>query len=277
MNDRQPPLYLITGIILGVVVGLLLSYFVFPVRYTDTEPYSLSAAQKAVYRGLVARTYLYEADSGRAFSRLSLLQDADIGTELVTQAQQVLAANGDPIVARGLALLASAITQPGLQITPLAMIEPTLPPVVVTTPTIAATLTPVPATATPFVTFTPRPSATARPTQSSPYKLIAQNEVCDVPGQANLLMVYVFDSNGDGVPGVKIEISLPSGGSSYFYTGFYSEINFGYADYVMLPDQEYQIRVGEAGELVKGLKVPQCTASDGQKFDGGLEIKFKQQ
>lgn len=277
MSNRQPPLYLITGIIIGVLVGLFFSYVVLPLHYMDTEPYSLSNSQKAIYRNQVARAYLYEADSGRAFSRLNLLQDVDTGSELVAQAQQLLAVDGDPIAARGLALLVSAITQPGFQITPLVVATPTLKLVIQITPTILATRTPIQATTTPFATFTPRPTATAKPTQSSPYKKISQNEVCGNPAQTNLLMVYIFNPDGDGVIGIRVEISLPDGGSSYFYTGFYPEINPGYADYEMLPDEEYQIRVGEAGEVIKGLKAPQCTDSKGKSFTGGLEIKFKQQ
>jgi hypothetical protein len=277
MNDRQPPLYLITGIVVGVLLGLFLSYFIFPIRYVNTEPATLSDSQKTIYRDLVARSYLYEADLGRAFSRLALLKDVNSASSLVQQAQQVVAAGEDPTAARGLALLASAYTQPNLQITPLSISTPIPSVVIELTPAILATKTPVQPTVTPFATFTPRPTATAKPTQSSPYKLASQKEICDNSAQNDQLMIYVFSPAGDGVAGVKIEVSLPNGGSSSFYTGFYPEINPGYADFEMLQGETYQVRVGEAGEIISGIKPPQCTGSGGQSFTGGLELKFKQQ
>jgi hypothetical protein len=105
-----PPLYLITGILFGLLCGLALSYWVFPVRYSDTAPAMLSESQKAVYRSLVGRAYLYEADPQRAFSRLNLLGDQEMGSALVIQAQQMLADNSDPAAARGMALLAAFLT-----------------------------------------------------------------------------------------------------------------------------------------------------------------------
>jgi hypothetical protein len=277
MKDRQPPLYLITGIIIGLLAGVLISKVILPVRYTDVSPNTLSADQKEVYRALIGRAYLYEGDRSRAFTRLALLGDENLGDILVSQAQQMVAASQDTLSARGLALLASALTNPNAVITPLAaqVSGATDEPNVTGTP--SASKTPIPPTATPFATYTPRPTATAKPTQGAPYQLVGEpKEVCGLESDTPLLMVYVYDSAGNGIGGVQIELSVTDGGSSSFFTGLYPEISSGYADYAMMPGVTYSLRVGLGGDILSGLATPQCTASDGSTYAGSLELKFKQ-
>jgi len=293
-RDRQPPLYLITGIVLGLLAGLLAAYVILPVRYANTSPSTLSSAQKDIYRALVGRAYLYEADSGRAFSRLTLLQDVDPKAVLVAQSQQMLAANGDAEAAQGLGLLAvgQAITPlPGpteaaepATVTPTPTPDPpkagtaetSATPAQAETKAATATVTPTQPTATPFATFTPRAQATPKPTQGAPYVKTDQKPVCDANAEGPLLMVEVYDSAGNGVPGVKVEISLPNGGSTDFYTGLYPEIDEGYADYTMNAGDTYSLRVGIGGDAVSGLTSPQCNAADGSTYAGSLQLTFKQ-
>jgi hypothetical protein len=299
MKDHRPPLYLLTGILIGVLTGLFISYVLLPVRYANTTPDLLSAGQKEIYRALVGRAYLYEADTGRAFSRLALLQDADLNAVLVAGSQQEAASGGDALSAHGLALLAADVGQPGQVITPLitaainqptataepsqatmaqATLEstPTRTPKPTKTP-LTVSKTPVIATETPFVTFTPRPSNTPQPTQGAPYVLVSQSGDCAKNDRGSLLIVNVFDSAGNGMPGVKVEISLPNGGSEDFYTGLYPEINDGYADYTMDPAATYSLRVGLGGALTTGLQLPQCMTSDGKAYSVDLVLTYKQQ
>jgi hypothetical protein len=276
MRDRQPPLYLITGIIIGLLAGLFVSYVLLPVRYSDTSPDTLSTEQKAVYRALAARAYLYEADQSRAFSRVALLGDANVGETLVGQAQEIVADGGDALAARGLALLASALTNPETFITPLASLQGVQATTVDLTQSPAVTETPVPASPTPFMTYTPRPTATPKPTQGSPYQLVGQPESSCEPGSPSLLKVYVYDSQGKGVSGVRIQISIPDGGSNDFFTGLYPELSNGYADYEMTSGSIYSLRVGDGGDILSGLTAPQCEKSDGSTYPGSLVIKFKQ-
>lgn len=274
---ESPPLYLITGIVLGLLCGLALSYWIFPVRYTDTQPATLSEAQKAVYRSLIGRTYLYEADPQRAFSRLNLLEDTDMGDAMVVQAQLMLASGDDPLAARGLALLASLLTQPDARITPLAaaveMPTATLEP---GTPTLEVPPTELLPTSTPFATFTPRPTTTPRPTQGAPYELVTKKDVCQGAGNGSPLQIYVYDSAGQGIAAVEVDISKLDGNYFSFFTGFYPEIDPGYADYEMAAQETYQIRVGQGGDLIGDLTPPQCSDKDGKTYWGGLELKFRQ-
>jgi hypothetical protein len=284
MRNNPPPLYLFTGIVIGILLGCLIAFVVLPVRYIDTSPTTLSESQKSVYRALIGRAYLYEADSGRAFSRLALLNETDLQSVIVAQSQQLAASGGDPDSARGLSLLAGVFANPNQVITPLVQLTeiPSSTPTITgsattTTGTPEASQTVVDATNTPFATFTPQPSATPKPTQGAPYELVGDpKQDCEVGSISSQLMVYVYDTNGNGIPGVKIEISVPDGGSNTFYTGLYPEINNGYADFTMTMDTTYNIRVGIGGDIINGLVVPQCTAADGSTYSGNLVLTFKQ-
>lgn len=285
MRDRYPPLYLITGIVIGILVGCLIAFVLLPVQFKDTSPATLNQEQAEIYRSLVGRAYLYEADSGRAFSRLALLNEPDLQSVIAAQSQKMAAGSGDERSARGLSLLAGVFANPNQVITPLVQTieaaaqtptSSTLAPTA--TMSLEASTTPVVPTKTPFATFTPRPSATPKPTQGAPYTLVGDpKEDCDVGSVSSQLMVYVFDADGNGVPGVKIEISVPNGGSMNFFTGLYPEINNGYADFTMSPDTTYSLRVGIGGDIINGLSLPQCTTSDGTTSFGNLVLTFKQE
>ena len=67
-----------------------------------------------------------------------------------------------------------------------------------------------------------------------------------------------------------------NGGSETFYTGLYPEINDGYANYEMTPGMEYALRVGEAGQLVSGLKIPSCKIGSSGTALGSIYLLFQQ-
>ncbi len=283
MNEKRGPFYLFTGLLIGAVIGILISRLVLPVRYTDTDPSTLRPDQREIYRSLVARAYLAEADVNRAKSRLNLLEDSAVIEELIAQAQTALASSDQQSSARAMALLAAALSQTGISITPLPGAVTPLA-VVQSTPTSGAvtpSATSSQAASTPGVTSTPantsspRPTATPQPTQGSPFQMVSKDELCGSPGTAPLMQIFVQDVQGNPVPGVKIEITLVNSAPAYFYTGLYPEINNGYADYMMVRDTIYSLRVGEGGQLVTGLQAPVCTA-DGTSYTGGLKLVFKQ-
>lgn len=108
-RERRPfPWYLLTGLIFGFLLGLLYAWLLNPVVYSNTEPATLRADYKDLYRATIAQAYAATGDLARAQSRLDLLRDEDIVFALGTQAQQMLAA-GEADDARALALLASAL------------------------------------------------------------------------------------------------------------------------------------------------------------------------
>jgi Tfp pilus assembly protein PilF len=87
MNEKRGPWYLLTGLVIGAVLGLLYAWVVRPVQYTNTAPNSLRADYKDQYRAIIAVAYLANGDLLRARARLELLQDPDLYRVLAEQAQ----------------------------------------------------------------------------------------------------------------------------------------------------------------------------------------------
>ncbi len=111
MRENRGPWYLITGFVLGLILGVAYSWIVRPVQYINTSPASLRPDFKDQYRALIAAAYAANGDLVRARGRLSLLQDEDIYRVLAAQAQQTLADGNSSDEARALGLLAVAIGQ----------------------------------------------------------------------------------------------------------------------------------------------------------------------
>lgn len=154
-REERGPWYLITGLLLGLVIGVAYAWLVQPVEYINTSPASLRQDFKDRYRALIAAAYMANSDLVRARARLELLQEADLYQALAGQAQRTLAEGRSPDEARALGMLAVAIGQPpadpgsgGLPAsggTPLASpgaspSPPLLAPSLTSTPTLASTL-----------------------------------------------------------------------------------------------------------------------------------------
>lgn len=108
-QDRRGSWYLLTGIVLGVTMGLVYSWLISPVKYVDAPPYSLRADYKDEYRLLVAASYLYSADLIRAEHRLAQLRETDPAQVLALQAQRALTEGRPEAEVRALSLLALAL------------------------------------------------------------------------------------------------------------------------------------------------------------------------
>jgi hypothetical protein len=88
--DRRGSWYLLTGLILGVGLGLVFSWWISPVKYVDAPPSTLRAGYKDEYRALIASAYLYNQDLLRAEGRLAQLKDDDLVQVLARQAQKAM-------------------------------------------------------------------------------------------------------------------------------------------------------------------------------------------
>ena len=171
MREERGPWYLLTGLLIGLALGLVYAWVMQPVEYVDTFPASLRTDFKDQYRALIASAYVANGDMVRARARLELLGDEDLLRALSEQAQRTLADGKSIEDARALGLLAIALGQnapgPAIVITQIPL-TPTEPTASVTLPaaTPSATKTPVP-TATPTQTSTSAQPATASTPQSS--------------------------------------------------------------------------------------------------------------
>lgn len=272
-RERPPfPWYLVTGLILGVVFGLVYSMWIAPVVYYDTLPKSMNADSKEQYRNWLALAYQADGDLERAQSRLMQLGDSNPISALGVQAQRAQASGKYPQEAQALAILSAALfqkAQAGPQLptsSPIASTENSTPQS--GTPAVRPTLTPL-------VTFTPRPTATLLPTRGAPFILQDRQQICDEYKMPALLMVSVKDAGGKPVPNLIISVTWDSG-QDRFVTGLYSEIDKGYADFQMMPDVQYTVQAGDGGETATGIQAPECISSNGASYWGSWLITFVQ-
>jgi hypothetical protein len=105
---RRGSWYLLTGLVIGVVAGLIFAWLVYPVSYGYSDPSTLKENYKESYRLIIAQVFAATGDIDRAALRLDLLGDENITYKLGAQAQRALA-NGQQGDAQALALLASAL------------------------------------------------------------------------------------------------------------------------------------------------------------------------
>jgi hypothetical protein len=300
-EEQRGPWYLITGLVLGAVLGVLIAWWYQPVEYTDTAPASLRADFKDHYRALIASAYMADGDLVRARARLELLKDQDVYQVLAVQAQHTLAEGKAPEEARALGMLAVALGQspPTLPASGAAGAagagSPSAPPsgeigtqaitatlastaTLISTPT-GGTVTPGSQTALAALTPTPTirllPTRTASPTPGAPFALKSEELSCKLDLGTPLVVVQTYDTAGQGVPGVEAVVEW-DGGESHFFTGLKPELGLGYADFAMTPGVVYTLRLAEGGQIIPNLTAGECEAQDGGRFWGSWLLVFTQ-
>ncbi|MDD5468949.1 MAG: hypothetical protein PHS96_14215 [Anaerolineales bacterium] len=270
-EERRGAWFLLTGLIIGAVLGLFYAWVVQPVQYTNTAPASLRADFKDRYRALIALAYSADGDLVRARARLELLEDDDSYRSLAEQAQRTLAEGGSADEARALGKLASALKEAPAP--PVASLGTTIPLTitlrVVDTPP-AGTLT---ATQTSAVTPLPTRTATAAP--GGPYVLTNRELRCEQDFGAPLIQVFVFNSSGQQVPAVEVVV-LWEGGENHFYTGLKPDVGPGYADFTMTPEITYTLRLAVGGQTISDLVASECEGAGDGRFWGVWRLEFVQ-
>jgi hypothetical protein len=307
MREERGHWYLITGLVIGVVLGLLYTWIISPTQYVDTAPDTLRTDYKDTYRLTIALAYQSSGNLARAQVRLGLLGDEDQAMALAEQAQRHRAEGGSTEEAQALADLAAVLGQAPLLATvspePTGTLPPsetatimvsptttdsptpeftstathTITPTVTLTPTLGPSSTPTRtprATNTPQPTRTPLPTRTPTPTLAPPFVLDNQIQVCNPNLDEAQIQVFINNAAGQGVAGVEIFVTW-DGGQESFFTGLKPEIDIGYADYVMTPGVDYTLQVSGGGQLIPDLISPECEDTDGQRYWGSLRLIFK--
>lgn len=144
-RQKRSHWYLLTGLVIGVILGLIYAWLINPIMYQDTDPASLDSPSKDAYRIVVAQVYALTGNLSHASQRLALLNDENPVHTLGQQAQRELGVGNDE-EARALALLASALQLAPTDQTPVTTntaSAPTATSIGVPTQTLPA-LTPVP-------------------------------------------------------------------------------------------------------------------------------------
>ncbi|MBE0697270.1 MAG: hypothetical protein IH586_10135, partial [Anaerolineaceae bacterium] len=128
MNEQRGNLYLLTGLVIGLAVGLLFAWVISPVKYVDTEPGSLAPGVKDEYRQVIALAYQANHDLSRAQQRIALIDPGSNFQVLAAQAQRMLAEDTTSQEARALAMLAADMSKPPVEIAATQLSNLSTPP-----------------------------------------------------------------------------------------------------------------------------------------------------
>ena len=276
---RKGNWYLFTGLVIGILTGLIISWVVAPVKFVDTDPATLRADFKDEFRSQISSAFYATNNLERAKSRLDLLDDTDVIQALTKQAQNLLD-NGDPTnKAYLLAFLTSALKQNSSEsldsITENISTASTTTSTTNPTRTMAVTTDGTPSKQPEIInTPTLRPSGTPSPTPGAPFVLMKNQVICDSPEKSLLLQVEIKNKNGQPIPGAEI-IIIWSGGEEHFFTGLKPDIGDGYADYVMTPEVVYTIQLAKGGAAVPNLTAPSCSTEGGVTKWGSIRLVFQ--
>ncbi|MBN1535656.1 MAG: hypothetical protein JW908_02905 [Anaerolineales bacterium] len=268
MVEKRGSWYLLTGLVLGGIAGLLFSWMVQPVRYVNTAPSSLANEYKDNYRALIAAAYMANNDLVRAQARLGLLKDANIYQAVAEQAQRSMAQGNLPQEARALGVLAMDLNQ-ALSGAPIGVAYTATAPVPSQTPMSNQPVSsnPLPGESafslgTPQGTLTDTMAAgglAVAPTATAGalFVLKTRQLMCDEDFGAPLIQIIALNAAGQPVPGLEIIINW-EGGENHFFTGLKPELGLGYADYSMESDVTYSLKLAEGGKAVTDLAATRC-------------------
>jgi hypothetical protein len=277
MEQNRGNWYLITGLVLGLLMGLMITWVISPVKEVDTHPHLLREDYKDIYRSLVSHAYQANNNLPRAEARLGLIGDEDPALSLAAQAQRFLAEGGDVETAKILANLSAALQSATLsQLTPApATPDPDSqdqPPETAQTNSIETEEAEefAQGTSTPDEQGSSEPTPT--PTESPPFILQDSSPICDPTLGESLIQIIATNGEGGGVPGIALEISLGPELKEVFYTGLKPEVGLGYADFLAEPGLTYTLEIPESGLVVPDIEMPTCTTESEDSYWGSWEI-----
>ena len=253
---------LLLGLGVGVVIGLLSGWVVYPRDAGLASPEGLRQDYQEMYMVMVAAAHRGNGDLERARVRLEALGLSDSLPAITALAQRSAAKGRAPFDVAVLGELALALSRGGLQ--PAAELLPAPLPTLET----IATTTPEPKA----VTLTVAPTAAG----TNEFKLIVRDAICEQGLDVPLLQVRVVDAAVRPLPGVLLTVDW-AGGHDIFATGLYPEVGLGYADFTMTPGEVYSLQVGSQTPAARGLASEQCRAGNGVVFDGSVYLRWQRE
>ncbi len=296
MRDERGHWYLVTGFVIGIVLGLVYAWLIAPQQRQDTSPASLQPEFKDQYRAMIASAFVATGNLPRAEARLALLGDDEVIQVLAAQAQRTLGEGKSPLEAQAIGLLAVALGEGGsdlipsplpsatsteAQTTPISTQASGNPDPLETTSPATQTATGVsqPTNQDPQETgpalssATPLPTRTPTATPGAPFVLQSSTFVCDPDLPNPLIQVVSEDASGDPLPGQEITITWDAG-DDFFFTGLKPEIGLGYADFLMEPGLVYQVHMAAGGQSVPDITPAECETESGSRYWGSWLLVF---
>lgn len=277
MNESQRgSWYLLTGVILGLLLGLFYSGRIQPVRFIDASPAALSKEHQDEYRVMIAMAFVANGDPVRAKARLELIGDGDIYQVLSEQAQRTLSQDNHSEEARALGVLAIELGKTrdpvdselfnDLISTPEFLVTNPSPPGNETGQgPIASTSTVIPDASIVLVTPTP--------VSADLFILQSLEKVCEPRPTQPLFQIEALDKENQPIPGVLIILSSELG-EERFYTGLSPDEGVGYAEFRPLPGIFYSLRLEESGIPIQDLTIAECQSSSGEAYSGSWKFIF---
>jgi hypothetical protein len=299
MREERGPWYLLTGFIIGIILGLVYAWLISPREYRDTSPASLQSEFKDQYRAMIAAAFVANGNLARASARLELLGDSDVVRALAEQAQRTLAEGDSPREAQALGLLAVALGQgansviqsPAPNETNSQNVPPnptgsttTIPDAQDGTPeptnqNIEAGTSPTlpnetqPTTQITNSTVTPLPTRTPTEAVESPYVLQENTFICDSDIAGPLIQIQAEDSTGRPLPHEGVIVTWDEG-EDQFFTGLKPELGKGYADFLMTPGVVYEVHMASGGQTVSEVTPAECETENGRRYWGSWLLVF---
>lgn len=238
---------------LGLAIGLVITWLVWPVSFTNADPSDLQQSSKDDYVAMVSAAYQMDGDLDAARLRLTRLRSGDPASVVGNLIARAKATPGNPANWGALTSLSDALNGK------------------------AATLTggrPDPGSAPQAIVVV------ATPTEAVPtFALVTHEQLnCqDVPGAA-AIVVSVIDANGRDLPNVAVQIR-GSAGDEVIYTGLKPERGLGYADYEATPGNWSVSILNAQSDTVSDLSIgdpPADCRADGGATPRGWKLVFQQ-
>jgi hypothetical protein len=260
---------LIVGLLLGLMGGLIYTWFVVPVQYYDTYPPLLSQRHRQEWIRMASWTYGLEGNWERTQTRLLHLPQSEIQESALEVLEEAVAIGQTTEVLQRLARLAAEHGASGPGVAIYAGMSPGTAVAVPTTaplPTITAFPTSSP---TPTPTAPPAPTATLVPAQASPFSIITHTLTCEPePRIAVSLEISrtVIERGRErsetiGLPNRELWLIWDSGADRAI-TGFRPELSLGYADFAVEPGHTYNLYIdAPIGLPVLTLRIEPCTGN----------------
>ena len=286
MTIKRFPWAWLFALAVGFGLGLAYAWVISPVKYVDAEPHTLRDDFKDHYRSAIAAAYASNADLERAHARLTLIGDPDPSQALTAQAQRMLATGEPSEAVQQVAMLAAALQgQVAANLPTATLAAPTsaskptgqsITTLAIETGTVLpTTVIELPNTPAPLSTATSRPTQTSTPTLGAPYQLVGQDTVCDTELAEGLLQIVVVNASRIQIPGAEIIVTWNTG-EEHIFTGLKPELGYGNADYLITRGTIYSLRMADGGTPASELSAPECTDTDGNNYQGGLLLTFRQ-
>lgn len=233
-----------SSVALGIAIGLVITWGVWPVRYANVDLIDLRQSYKDDYIRMISTAYQMDGDIAAAKQRLSQLGLSNPVQAINNLVSRDNASSGNPNDLDALTSLALALSAKTQVPTPQTI-------VVVETPT----------------------------EQVSSFALVEQTQLsCTDEPDAPHLRIVVRDASGRDLPNVGIQIRW-AGGDETIYTGLKPERGLGYADFEATPGTFSVTLVNAQSDTVSDLLIDEAPANckiDHGTTPRGWKLVFQQ-